>query len=359
MTRLRLIALNLLTGTALLLAQDPQTGGWRRFGDPPPAPAPQAQAPQAQQDRTVILDQDPSQPVARNDAPGYTEQAQQQSLPGCNSGRPPPVPHYGLPNAVAIKPGTFITIRAEQGLSSDHNQAGRLLQRQPGAAHRGGWRCGGATADSTSSAAWPMPRKPDAWKGTSRLALQLTGLTLVDGTQANIQSQMVQRNGQTSVGTDVGAVATTTGMGAAIGAAADWGRGAAIGAGAGAAAGLIGVLLTRGRPTVVYPETLLTFRLDTQVIVDLTRAPQAFRYVGPDDYERPVQTTVARRPVGPGRRPRLRTRSGLRTWPVCLSWLLLSDVTVTRMPSARLSAWAWWSAAEAGAGAAAGWGWRR
>ena len=54
--------------------------------------------------------------------------------------------------------------------------------------------------------------------------------------QANIQSQMVQRNGQTSVGTDAAAVATTTGMGAAIGAAADWGRGAAIGAGAGAAA---------------------------------------------------------------------------------------------------------------------------
>src|ERR1022692_32370 len=42
MTRLRLIAVNLFTGTALLLAQAPQTGGWRRFNDPPPAPAPQA-----------------------------------------------------------------------------------------------------------------------------------------------------------------------------------------------------------------------------------------------------------------------------------------------------------------------------
>ena len=78
-------------------------------------------------------------------------------------------------------------------------------------------------------------KKAGRVEGTSRLALQLTGLTLVDGTQANIQSQMVRRNGQTSVGTDAAAVATTTGMGAAIGAAADWGRGAAIGAGAGAA----------------------------------------------------------------------------------------------------------------------------
>ena len=143
-------------------------------------------------------------------------------------------------------------------------------------------------------------KKAGRVEGTSRLALQLTGLTLVDGTQANIQSQMVQRNGQTSVGNDVGAVAATTAMGAAIGAAADWGRGAAIGAGAGAAAGLVGVLLTRGRPTVVYPETLLTFRLESPVNVDLTRAPQAFRYVGPDDFDRPVQTTVARAPdAGP------------------------------------------------------------
>ena len=39
----------------------------------------------------------------------------------------------------------------------------------------------------------------------------------------------------------------TTAMGAAIGAAAEWGRGAAIGAGAGAAAGVVGVLLTRGQ----------------------------------------------------------------------------------------------------------------
>jgi hypothetical protein len=105
---------------------------------------------------------------------------------------------------------------------------------------------------------------------------------------------MVTRNGQTSVGNDVAAVATTTAVGAAIGAAADWGRGAAIGAGAGAVAGIAGVLLTRGHPTVVYPETLLTFRIDTPVTVSTMRAPQAFRYVDPYEYDRPVQTQVVR-----------------------------------------------------------------
>ena len=205
------------------------------------------------------------------------------------------MPHYGLPPAVTIRPGTFVMVRMEQEISSDHNQEGDVFSAslaQPivvdgiVVAQRG-QTVMGRVAEAV---------KAGRASGTSRLALQLTGLTLADGLQAGIQSQMVNRNGQTSVGNDVGAVATTTAVGAAIGAAADWGRGAAIGAGAGAAAGLIGVLLTRGHATVVYPEQVLTFRIDSPVNVDLTRASQAFRYVGPDEYDRPVQTTVARRP---------------------------------------------------------------
>jgi hypothetical protein len=297
MTRLRLITLNLLTGSALLFAQDPQTGGWRRWNDPPPAPAPQAQpaAPDVQ-------DQDPTQPVARTDAygqPQQTQQPQQAQQPQQRNDRPPAaVPHYGLPAQVTIKPGTFVTVRVEQELSSDRNQQGDVFNAslaQPIVVD------GVVVAQRGQSVIGRVAEAMKAGRvsGTSRLALQLTGFTLADGTQTNVQSQLVNRNGQTSVGNDVAAVATTTAVGAAIGAAADWGRGAAIGAGAGATAGIIGVLLTRGHPTVVYPETVLTFRIDAPVNVDLTRAPQAFRYVGPDEYDRPVQTTVARRPLAP------------------------------------------------------------
>src|SRR5260370_21804077 len=301
MTRVRLIPLSLLTGTALLMAQDPQNGGWRRFGDPPPAPTATPQTPQAQPAQPDVLDQDPTQPVARVDAYGQPEQPQQpqqqpQQQPPLRTDRPPAaVPHYGLPAPLTIKPHTHITLRVEQGLSSDHNQAGDFFSAslaQPIVVDgivlaQTGQHVVGKVAEA---------KKAGRREGTSRLALQLTGLTLVDGTQANVQSYVVQRNGQTSVGRDVGAVATTTGMGAAIGAAAEWGRGAAIGAGAGAAAGVVGVLLTRGRPTVVYPESVLTFRLDSPINVDLTRAPQAFRYVSPGEFERPVQTTMTRRP---------------------------------------------------------------
>jgi hypothetical protein len=124
-------------------------------------------------------------------------------------------------------------------------------------------------------------------EGVSRLGIQLTDLTLVDGEQVPLKSQLISRSGPTSVGRDVGAVAGTTAVGAAAGAAADWGRGAAIGAGAGAVVGTIGVLLTRGHPTIIYPESVLTFRIDAPVVVATGRAPQAFRYVGPYDYDQP------------------------------------------------------------------------
>jgi hypothetical protein len=292
MTRISTFSLILLAGSGVILAQGQPPTGWRRVGDPPPVQAPVATSP----------GQDPTQPVDRSDAYGQQQQPQsepQQSEPQERNDRPPAAtarmapPPYGLPPQVTIKPGTFVTVRTGQPLSSDRNQEGDVFSAtltQPVVvdgvvvAQRGQTVMGRVTE----------ARKAGRASGVSHLSLQLTGLTLADGTQANVQSQMVTRNGQTSVGNDVAAVATTTAVGAAIGAAADWGRGAAIGAGAGAVAGIAGVLLTRGHPTVVYPETLLTFRIDTPVTVSTMRAPQAFRYVDPYEYDRPVQTQVVR-----------------------------------------------------------------
>jgi hypothetical protein len=56
------------------------------------------------------------------------------------------------------------------------------------------------------------------------------------------------------------------------------------------------VLLTRGHETVVYPETVLTFRIDTPINVNTSRAPQAYRYVGPNEYDRPISSQAPRRP---------------------------------------------------------------
>jgi hypothetical protein len=304
MKRTAYFSLILITATGISLAQTQPSGGWRRIGDPPPAqvPAPEQQAPLPPVDQ-----EDPSQPVARSDEYGQSQAPQppqvsndpQPQLNRRPSGSPPPA--YGLPSQVAIPAGTFVTVRVNQPLSSDRNQTGDFFSAtlvQPLVVDGIVVAQRGQTVTGQVTEAY----RPRRGSGPSRLGLELTGLTLADGTQANVQSQLVTRKGRSTTGQDVGTVAATTGIGAAIGAAADWGRGAAIGAGAGAVAGLVGVLLTPSAPTVVYPETALTFRLDSRVNVNLTRAPYAFRYVSPNEYDRPVQTAVGRpvpRPVPP------------------------------------------------------------
>ena len=178
---------------------------------------------------------------------------------------PPQAPRSrGLPllAQLTLKPGTFITVRINQALSSDRNQQGDaftatlvrpivvdgFVVAQPGETHG---RPGGRSQEGRASV-----------KGVSHLGVQLTELTLVDGQQVPIQSSLITRNGPTSQGRDAAAIGTTTAVGAAIGAAAAGGVGAAIGAGAGAVASTIGVLLTRGHPTLITPESVLTFRID-------------------------------------------------------------------------------------------------
>jgi hypothetical protein len=318
--------------------------------DPPPAYAPQAQdQPRAWRRADPSLDHPsldhPSldQPTPDQGAQGPGLIADQAGAPGNpNQDGPPPPPNFSanqsanqavgqppnqqggyappmrqqpmrqqpmrpdnvaVPAQLTIRPGTFVSIRMNQGLSSDHSQQGDtffatlaqpLIVDGVVVAQRGETVMGRVTE----------AQKAGRVEGTSRLGLELTGLTLVDGQQLPIQSQMINRNGQTSVGRDVGAVAGTTALGAAIGAGADLGRGAAIGAGAGAAAGLLGVLLTRGRPTIVYPESVLTFRVSTAATVATDRAPQAFRYVENGDYNRGgYSANVAPRPVGPAPPP--------------------------------------------------------
>jgi hypothetical protein len=115
--------------------------------------------------------------------------------------------------------------------------------------------------------------------GVSHLAVQLTDLTLVDGQQVPIESELTNLTGPTSKARDAGAIAGTTVLGAAVGGAAALGPGAAIGAGAGLIAGTVGVLVTRGHATVIYPESILTFRLSDPITISTDRAPQAFHYV--------------------------------------------------------------------------------
>ena len=276
----------LLAASGMILAQVPapqpppaSAGGWRKIADPAPVPvAAQAQTSAAEQ-------QDPTQPVER-DAFGQPQRP-----------TPPPAvrPSYGLPAQVTVKAGTFVNVRIDEKLASNHNQPGDTFTgtlAQPIVVD-------GVVVAQRGQSVYGRVAQADKVKGISHLGIELTGLTLADGSQVSAHSQLVSRRGGTvPAGQQAGTIVGTTALGTVVGAAADWGRGAAIGAGAGAAAGTIGVLVTRNRPSVIYPETMLTFEMGAPLTIHTANAPQAWRYVGPEDYDRPAMQVV-QRPLAP------------------------------------------------------------
>ncbi len=186
---------------------------------------------------------------------------------------------------LTIPAGAILTARLDQTLSSELNRPGDIFSAtltQPVVVD------GIVVANRGQAVAGRVVEAQQAGrvKGVSRLGLQLTELTLADGSQVSIETQFIQARGPTSGGRDAAAIAGTTALGATIGGIAEGGLGAGIGAAAGAAAGGIGVLLTRGAPTVLYPEDVLTFRNEHAVAVSTERAPLAFRRVTAEDYER-------------------------------------------------------------------------
>lgn len=215
---------------------------------------------------------------------------------------PPPAADPAPPPQLTLKAGTYVTVRVNQMLSSDRNQQGdaftaslvRPIVINGFVVAEPGQTIAGRVAEAI---------KAGRAKGVSHLGVQLTDLTLADGQQVPVQSELLTRNGPTSVGRDAAAIGTTTGVGAAVGAVAAGGVGAAIGAGAGAVASTVGVLLTRGQPTIIYPESVLTFKIDADVNIATDRAPQAFHAVTPADYNQPAQLQNGRPGYRPGPAP--------------------------------------------------------
>jgi hypothetical protein len=242
----------------------------------------------------------PKYPPQDADKPPYSKDRQAQSSPAGPSQRsqPPAQPAQAeqaasaqpgpaaveLPDKLTVPAGTILLIRTNDFLSSDRNQIGdqfTAVLEQPVVVN--GWvvaRRGQVLVGQVKAA-----QKAGRIKGVSQLGLELTDLTVVSGQQVPILTELWKGSGGTSHGQDATTIGTTTGLGALIGAAADWGRGAAIGAGVGAAAGIGAVLLTRGRPTEIEPETPLTFRLMDPVTIDTTSSRMAFLPVTQQDFD--------------------------------------------------------------------------
>jgi hypothetical protein len=280
---------------------DPNQGGDGN-APPPPPPPPQSGATTQQQpyagQQPYNQPQPPyppaqQQPMYAPPAPygqnGYGQAGYGQGAYGQGNYNQVQQPSYPAPSPVpaqiTIPAGTFITVRVNQRLSSDHNQPGDAFTAtlvEPVVAN------GVVVAEpgQTLSGRVAVVEK-HSMGHPARLGVQLTSLSLVDGQQVPVTTQLTARRGGTTPGgVEAGTVVATTGVGAAIGAAAGWGTGAAIGAGAGALAGLIGVVVTHNHASVIYPEQVLTFRIEAPVTISTQNGSYAFRYVQPGEYDR-------------------------------------------------------------------------
>jgi hypothetical protein len=317
------LALGILLSAVPALAQQDQQNPPDQAK--PPATAP-ANVPQTQQDQTMPpqqdqqtqqdqqQQQDQSAPPQQNQQ-GQVQQPDQQQdqqaapppppdqtgplppapLPQNQQPAPPPYTRTrpaNLPDALTIPAGTVIQVRTSDWLSSDRNKIGDefiATLAQPIVVD--GWvvmrRNQNIIGHVTDA------KRAGRVKGVSRLQLDLSQLTLVDGQLVPVQTTLLNASAGTSNGRDAAAVGLTTGTGAAIGAAAAGGSGAAIGAGAGFVASIAGVLLTRGKPTIIPPEDVLTFRLENPVTISTVRSNVAFRPVTSQDY---AQSKPAPRP---------------------------------------------------------------
>lgn len=224
-----------------------------------------------------------------------TQQEEAEAQGGWRKADEPRSSAPGAPGAIELSLGTWIVIRVNEPLSSDHSMAGDVYTAtlaQPVVADgfvlaRRGQTAGGRVAEV---------QRAGKVRGTSRLGIELTEVTLADGRQLPVRTQLIDMSGGTTKGRDATAIGTATGTGAAIGAAASGGFGAGMGAIAGAAASTIGVLMTRGRATEIHPEMTLTFRLLEPATVDTSRASHAFQAVRQSDYEpRQLQRRAPRR----------------------------------------------------------------
>ena len=248
------IIISVVSFATAAYAQD--SGGWRKFGT-------------SSGDQTYAVNQG-----------GPVQNSQDPNAPQTAAAPVPP--------QITLPAGTFVRVRINEKLSSDKNQPGDLFTAtlaQPLVAN--GFVVAQPGQDISGRVSEAVKAKDG--NGRSRLGLDLTQLSLVDGQQVPIRTQLIEYHRPTNNGRDTGVVVGTTAAGAAVGAVAGGGVGAGIGAIAGGLAGAIGVVATRAHATEIHPEALLTFRTIDPVTISTDQSGGAFQPVRQYDYQSQIQ----------------------------------------------------------------------
>jgi hypothetical protein len=282
------------------------------LGDTPPQPA--GDQANQQPDQGDQADQNQGPPNGQPDGPPNGQNMQGQDAqngappqPGDQGDQGPPqgrqpMQGYGPPNgapipggqqagiAVTVAPGSMLRIRINQGLDSNHIQAGANFD-------------GTVLTDVVAGGQVAIPRgatvsgvvvgakKAGTFKGQGELSLQINSVTL-GGQVYPLTSEVWAANGRDKTPGTVGATVGTSAFGALLGGIAGGGVGAAIGAGAGAGVGLAGSAATPRGQIIIPPESVLVFS---------TAAPATVRTVSEQEIQRLSYQAGPQQPNGPPR----------------------------------------------------------
>ena len=189
---------------------------------------------------------------------------------------------------VTIPSGTVLAVRLIDTLNSNDLRAGdRFRATLDAPIHADGMAV--AAAGSTVEGRVVDAQQAGRVSGVAELRVELDRLMLSNGQTVTLLTDTVTEFGETSKKADVAKVGAGTAIGAVLGAIGGGGKGAAIGAASGAGAGTAGVLLTRGRPVILTPETRLSFQLRSPVSVNSVAGfDPDYRYAGPSGANLPA-----------------------------------------------------------------------
>ena len=241
----------------------------------PEKPSPVLAKKQVTRARTTAASSEPAPVPAVQTTPPPAPAPKPAEAPVATASTPPATPVPETPKApaqppaprrVTIPAGTILVVRTQNTLSTERNLKGdtfAVTLQEPLVAD------GYVIAEKGAEVEGVVTRSEKAGRveGVSELVVELVRLHTLDGQRVSIATELHEVRGERSRGSDAKKVGVATGIGAIIGAIAGGGKGAAIGAGAGAGAGTGAVLATRGKPSVVPSESVLSFHLKTPVEV--------------------------------------------------------------------------------------------
>ena len=201
---------------------------------------------------------------ASQPAPQAAPSAQPSALAAAPASATPSAP---ATDSVTVPAGTYLRVRMIDGVDSQRNRVGDRFAASLDedlvvggtVAARKGTDVYGRLADS---------KQAGQMTGRSELKLELTDI-LINGVAHPIITGDYQTAGNSRTSDSAKKVGGGAALGAIIGAIAGGGKGAAIGAGVGAGAGTAVQVLTHGEQVRVPSETLLEFRLEQPLTLQL------------------------------------------------------------------------------------------